>query len=93
MSERNPQLLSHLNENGADRFPQMDVLVGIEMTGTVAHEVMKHRELVGDFIPDSVRLLQGDYSIEREPFSGAKDLFAQIDMEPNAKARMFPSIC
>ena len=92
MSERNPQLLSHLKENGADRFPQMDVLVGIEMTGTVAHKVMKHLELAGDFIPDGVRLMQRDYSIEREPFPSAKDLFAQIDMEPNAEARMFPSI-
>jgi len=34
LSERNPKPLSHLDENGADRFPQMDVLVGIEMTGS-----------------------------------------------------------
>src|SRR5687767_976311 len=64
MSERNPKPLSHLDENGTDRFPQMDVLVGIEMTGITTHEVMEHIQLVGYFTANGGGILQGDHGIQ-----------------------------
>src|SRR5215813_5780259 len=93
MPERNPKPLRHLGENGADRFPQVDVLVGIEMTGSMAHKVMKDIQLAGYFVADGSRILQGDYGIQGDPFCRTKDLFAQIDMQSKAQARMIPGVC
>jgi hypothetical protein len=84
ISERNPEALSELDKNGADWFPQMDVLVRVEMTGRMAHQAIEHAELAGDFISDGGLILQRDYGIEGDPFSGAEDPFSQVDMQPNA---------
>src|SRR5919108_3460915 len=45
MSERNPKPLRHLDEDGADRFSQMDVLVGIQVTGTMTHKLVEQIQL------------------------------------------------
>jgi hypothetical protein len=57
MSERNPEALSDLDENGANWFPQMDMLVRIEMTGSMAHEAMEPVELPEDFLADGSLIL------------------------------------
>jgi len=84
MSERNSEALSEFNENGADWFPQMDVLVRVEMTGSMADEAIEHAELAEDFISNCGLILQWDYAIKRNPLSGTEYLFTQVDMQPNA---------
>jgi hypothetical protein len=80
LSKWNPEPLSHLDEQGADRFPQMDMLVGIKMAGIMAHETIEHLQLVGDFGTDGGVILQGDHTVHGNPFSRTEDLFAKIDM-------------
>jgi hypothetical protein len=63
LSERNPKPLSHLDENGTDWFPQMDVLVGIEMTGITTHEVMEYIQLVGYFTANGGGILHWHHRI------------------------------
>jgi hypothetical protein len=58
----------------------MYVLVGIEMTGTMAHKAMEYIQLAAYFIAEDCCVLQGNHGIEGHPFSRAKGLFAQIDM-------------
>jgi hypothetical protein len=50
----------------------------------MAHQAIEHAELAGDFNSDGGLILQRDYGIEGDPFSGAEDPFSQVDMQPNA---------
>ena len=68
----------------------MNVLVGVEMSRSMSHQAIERAELAGDFILHRTLILQWDYGIEGDPFSGAKDLFAQVDMQPDTKIWKFP---
>src|SRR5262245_47748563 len=92
MSERNIELPSHLDEDGADRLPQMDMLMRIDMTGVTAHQATEHLQLPRDFIADDAPILQGDHGVHGHPLPGAKDLFPQVDMQSKPEALMFPRV-
>jgi hypothetical protein len=69
VSERDPEPLSRFDEKGADRFSQVDMLVRIDMTGTMAHQVVEHIHLSGYFIADGGPIVQRHHIIERDPLS------------------------
>jgi hypothetical protein len=57
LSEWNAKPLSEFDQQAADRFPQMDMLVGIKMARTMAHEAIEHLHLVSDFGADGGGIL------------------------------------
>ena len=92
MAQWNAEPAGDVDENGADGFPQVHVLMGIKMAGITTHQASKKVQLSGDFRFDGRYILQGDDAVHGHPFPRAKGFFPQIDVKPEAEAWMVSGV-
>lgn len=72
-------------ETGADRFPLVNVLMRVDVTGLSIDHRPKRIQLAMDFVRHSIRRVQRNDFVQRCPCLASKNPLSEIDVEPDAQ--------